>query len=1559
VKSNIGHTLAAAGVAGVIKMVMALGRGRLPRTLHVDRPSPHVDWSAGAVELLTEPMDWPETDGRPHRAAVSSFGISGTNAHVILEQAPATDATVAEGTDTVNGADGTPVVWPLSARDDAALRAQAEALEAFATGTEVDLQAVAESLATTRAVLERRAVAVGADRAELAAGLRQIALGEQSPRTAVGSVLDSTRTVLVFPGQGSQWNGMALELYDTAPVFRDKLDACAAALAPHTDWQLLDVLRGTPGAPPAERVDVVQPTLFAIMVALAELWQEYGLRPDAVAGHSQGEIAAAHVAGALSLEDAARVVALRSKAITALADTGGMASVPASAERAAELIARWDGALYVAAVNGPGSTVVSGTAEAIGELVEHGEEHGLRIRRVPVDYASHCPHVEVLEAVLAEVLAPITPRETQIEFRSAVTGAALDGRELGAEYWYRNLREPVRFDRATAGLLADGRRLFVECSPHPVLLYGLQETIEDCGLDRGRGRAAAIESLRRDDGGLGRFLTSVGQAFAYGAPVDRARLFGLCDSGADADASPGTTRRIELPTYPFQRRRFWLEAPEETGDAAGLGLEAAGHGLLSAAVEGVEEGSFVFTGRISARSHPWLRDHAVAGTALLPATAFLDLAGFAAARVGAAGIGRLALEAPLVLPADGAVQLRLTVGAPAEDGTRPVAVHARDERDSSGATTPDGRSPSGWTRHAAGLLDPAAAPSPSPAAAGLSSWPPAGAEPVDLTGLYAGLAELGLEYGPAFQGLRAVWRLGAEVLAEAELPAGQGPAEPGGDGYGVHPALFDAALHALALARDADANSDTDTDAGGRTVPLPVHWADATITGRSARVLRARLTPLDADTVRLVGTDDAGRETVRVEGLTVQSVPLDRIAAAAGPARPADLLYGIGWQPLPEAGPAAQTTTTTTTTGRWTVTGGELGDQIAAQLSFAGVEVEVVSQIDAPSTRGPLPDGIIVCGDSLTGAPGRGGKTDADTAARTHKAVEQLARIAAQWAERGARIVVATQHAQTTGAGDGAPDPAQAALWGLIRSAQSEYPGRFTLADLDDRLESAAALPAALGGGEPQLAVRSGAVSVPRLGRAAAAGGLTAGPVAAAFTAPWDVDGTVLITGGTGVLGRLVAERLAATGRARHLLLTSRRGPLAAGTAQTVERLAQLGADAEVVACDTADRGAVDALLAAIPADRPLTAVIHAAGTLDDAALASLTPERLHAVLRPKVDGAWTLHQATAKLGPVAFVLFSSFAGTAGSAGQSAYAAANGFLDGLAAARRADGRPAVSLAWGLWDPASEMTGALAEAGRARMARSGLLPLSAELGLDLFDVALELDRAYVAPVALDKTGLHAAARAGALPPILADLAPAAREAAAGPAADHRELARRLAGAAPADRGRIVLDLVLGIAAHVLGHGGADGIEPDRTFTQLGFDSLTALRMRNALTEATGLAVPATAIFDHPTPAAVAAFLTGQLTAEPDPGEAAAQETAAALGLIDELGRTLSGASDSAVRRTAAARLRRLLVDLADSGDQADAASAADSLEAELEQQLESAEAADIFAFIDNELGRAHS
>ncbi|MBL1103923.1 SDR family NAD(P)-dependent oxidoreductase [Streptomyces sp. 5-8] len=549
VKSNIGHTQAAAGIAGVIKMVMALRHGRLPASLHIEAPTPHVDWSAGAVALLTDGVPWPR-GSRARRAGVSSFGISGTNVHAILEEAPeepeAAEALSDPGApfEAVDAPAG-PVLWPLSAKTPQALRAQAAALRAHLDGQAAPGAAdVGLSLATTRAAFAHRAVLIGDDRPALEAALDTLARNAPAEAVVQGRAAGDAERVFVFPGQGAQWAGMAVELLDSSSVFRERMHECAAALDAVTDWSLLDVLRAVPGAPGLDRVDVVQPVLFAVMVSLARLWESYGVRPTAVVGHSQGEIAAACVAGGLSLPDAARIVALRSQALTAISGLGGMVSVALSAEGVRALPC-WDERLDLAVVNGPSSVVVSGEPAALEELVAVCTARDVRAKRIPVSYAAHSAQVEAIRERLLEALDGIEPRAGEVPFYSTVTGELLDTRELDAGYWYRNLREPVQFEQAMGTVLKRGHTLLFEISPHPVLSVGAQEAIDALG-----GSGAVVGSLRRGEGGPRRFLTSLAQAYTLGAPVDWRVVF----------AGSGATR-TELPTYAFQHERYWLTAP--------------------------------------------------------------------------------------------------------------------------------------------------------------------------------------------------------------------------------------------------------------------------------------------------------------------------------------------------------------------------------------------------------------------------------------------------------------------------------------------------------------------------------------------------------------------------------------------------------------------------------------------------------------------------------------------------------------------------------------------------------------------------------------------------------------------------------------------------------------------------------------------------------------------------------------------------------------------------------------------------------------------------------------
>ncbi|MEE4592906.1 SDR family NAD(P)-dependent oxidoreductase [Streptomyces sp. DSM 41524] len=1830
-KSNIGHTQAAAGVAGVIKMVLGMRHGVLPRTLHLDEPSPHVDWSAGGLRLLTDEMPWPET-GRPRRAAVSSFGMSGTNAHAVLEAAPL-DEVPGHGVDDDAPAEGLPEItpWVISGRSDTAVEAQAGRLLTQVRGYgEVSPADVGLSLATTRSVFEHRAVVLAGDGDGLINGLSGLAEGNTAPGVVRGMATARDHAVLVFPGQGSQWVGMAAGLLESSPVFAERMGECAAALAPFVEWSLVDVL-SDPAA--LERVDVVQPVLWAVMVSLAELWRSYGVEPAAVIGHSQGEIAAACVAGALSLEDAARVVALRSKALRALSGLGGMVSVSLSVGEVRERLGRWGERLSVAAVNGPSAVVVSGDADALDELLAGCEADEIRARRIPVDYASHCAHVEAIEGELRQALGGIAPRSSSVPFYSTVIGGVLDTAELDAGYWYRNLRQTVRFDEAVRALLADGFQVFVEASAHPVLTMGVEQTAEDHGT-----RVTAVGSLRRDEGGLERFMTSLAEAYVGGASVDWARLF----AGTGA-------KRVDLPTYAFQRTHFWLEseAPDAAGDVASVGLDSAGHPLLGAAVPLPGSDGFLLTGRLSLRTHPWLADHAVLGRAILPGTAFVELASRAGDAVGCDRLEELTLEAPLVLPDEGAVQVQLVVSGPRQDGQRELSVHARRD-DAPNAS---------WTCHAKGVLalNSSAIDGTTGPAAELKAWPPAGAEAVETAGFYEDAAATGLAYGPVFRGLRAVWRKGDEVFAEVALPE-ESRAEAAR--FGLHPALLDTALHAWLVCAASRPEKDG--------IRLPFVWSGVSLHATGASSLRVRLAPAGTDGMSVLVADAAGTPVATAEALVTRPVSEAQLASSTDDG---ESLYRVEWI-------AAPTTASVPATDRCAVAGPDpFGLTRALKAADGSVEEHADLAALAAHVRSgaPVPDLVFVTVSSTSGE---------DVVPAAHAVAHRTLDMVRSWlAEDGfaaARLVFITRGALATEDGEDPRDLAAAPVWGLVRSAQAEHPDRFVLLDVDGAEPSLTVVHQAVSTGEPQLAVRGAEVLVSRLAPGVAKGVLTPpdgtaawrlepsgagtlegltpatatdatrelgahevrvavratglnfrdvlisldmypdeammggegagvvvatgpgvaslavgdrvmglwsggfGPLAVvdhrtlvripdgwSFTeaasvpvvfvtalyalrelaglrrgesllvhsaaggvgmaavrlarawgvevfataseTKWDVlrglgldeahiassrtlefearfrdsssgrgvdvvldslsgefvdaslrllgeggrfiemgktdvrsadavaaahpgvryrafdlgeagparigemlaeivdlfergvleplparvwdvrrapeafrfmsqarhvgklvlsvpaapdpEGTVLITGAGGVLGGLIARHLVAERGMRRLLLVSRRGRAAGSMAALEAELTALGASVTVAACDVADRDALADLLADLPDGHGLTGVVHAAGILDDGTVASLTPERLDAVLRAKVDGAWHLHELTRRFDMAMFTLFSSTAGVLGSAGQANYAAANTFLDGLAQRRRAMGLPGVSLAWGLWAERTGMTGHLGQADLSRMTRAGLVPFPTEEGLRLFDTAGRLAEGLVVPARLDLGHLAAAADTTPVPPLLSGLVrrpitPRRASAQEDPGTQEAPLARRLAGLSQGERQRTLLRLVQEHAATVLGHGTAAAVVTDRGFLELGFDSLTAVELRNRLNAATGLRLPATLIFDYPTPAALAGHLGEEIApvAADDPSDVATE--------LDRLEAALLGtdpATDDTTRAMVADRLKRLLSQW--DGDRGGPAPdgpaggpATGSGDADdVAEHLETAAADELFAFIDQEFG----
>ncbi|MER8114435.1 type I polyketide synthase [Streptomyces sp. NPDC094031] len=1328
-KSNIGHAQAAAGVGGIIKMVMAMRHGVLPRTLHVDEPTPHVDWSAGDVRLLTEAVDWPVHDG-PRRAAVSSFGVSGTNAHVIVEQAPAPVESEPAP------ASGSVVPWVLSAKSDTALRAQASRLLSFlgaegAEGNGLRPEDVAFSLATSRAALDRRAVVVGAHPAELRQELEALASGAASVGSAVGG-----KVGFLFSGQGSQRLGMGRGLYEAYPVFAAAYDEVCGLLDAPVDVD----------AESLHQTGSTQPALFAVEVALFRLLESWGIRPDYVAGHSVGEIAAAHVAGVLSLEDAAKLVSARAALMQALPGGGVMVAVQATED---EVLPYLTDGVGIAAVNGPQSVVVSGTEDAVAGIAETFREQGRKTSRLKVSHAFHSPLMDPMLEEFAEAIGGLTFDEPRIPVVSNLTGGLAE--PYTPSYWVRHVREAVRFADGVRTLHELGVTRFVEIGPGGVLSALAQGCADDI---------VTVPTLRADRPEPYAITAALGLLHTYGVSPDWQALL------------PGG-RRVDLPTYAFQRERYWLDVPRASGDVRAAGLGPADHPLLGAAITTADSDGVLLTGLLSLETHPWLADHAVHGTVLLPGTAFVELAIRACDETGCGWIEDLALEFPLVVPEREGVTLQVAVGAEDEWGRRQLSVHSRT-----------GAGP--WLRHATGVLSSASAPP----AVDPGSWPPAGAEPVDLTDFYAGTAAVGLEYGPLFQGLRSVWRAGDDVYAEVELPE-----EPAADAtaFALHPALLDAALHALA--------------AGG-LVPLddgpalPFAWSGVFVQAAGAAMVRVKLSRTASGSFTLAVADGAGEPVASVESLTLRTVSTEQLRDVGGGDQQ---LFELEWTPcaLPAAAEAVP---------------------IETVADFAALRESEGSRAAAVVVPCPVGSG-----------------TQAD---RVHRVTDEVLALVQGWLaqERAGRLVLVTRPGELV----------HAAVWGLVRSAQSEHPDRFVLAEAEDTDEVVRVLPAVLAADEPQFAVRGGEVCVPRL-------------VKVTGTVPDTPDfgaGVVLLTGASGALGGLVARHLVAEHGVRSLLLLSRRGAEAPGAVELEAELTAWGAEVNWAACDAADRDA----LAEVLSGTPVTAVVHTAGVLDDGVIASLTPERMAKVLRPKVDAVLNLHELTGELS--AFVVFSSVSGILGSAGQGNYAAANTFLDAFAGFRRDQGLPATSLAWGLWEQNGGMADRLDQADLTRLKRVGLAPIAVDEGLRLFDAALALDRATVAPLRLDPGGLQ-----GTVPSVLRGLVRVAPVRRAARSAPKGSLGERLGGLPVAEREQVVLDLVRAEVAAVLGHASARAVQPEHAFQDAGFDSLTSVELRNRLNAATGLRLPVTLVFDHPTPAALSRFLLAETLGVQERPEAA--------------------------------------------------------------------------------------
>jgi acyl transferase domain-containing protein/acyl carrier protein len=1483
VKTNIGHCEAAAGIAGLIKVALALKHSEIPASLHFREPNSLIPFDELPLRVQTKLGPWSTESGLP-LAGVSSFGFGGTNAHVVLQQKPKSPA------EHYPPASKSCYLLPLSARTTEALQAAARSYSHFLASAEFPLHDICYSASVRRNHHNYRMAVAGDSAQQLVDGLEAFLKGETRTGLSSGHKVSAVRrkVVFVFSGQGSQWFGMGRTLLHQEPVFREVIERCELALRRHTNWSLIAELAGTDAAESRlNEVDVIQPALFAIQIALAALWRSWGIEPSAVVGHSMGEVAAAYVAGALSLEDAARVICSRSSLVKRTIGKGAMASVELSIEAARSAISGYEDRVSIAVSTSPTSTVLSGDPLALAEILEQQKARDVFCRMVKVDFASHSPQMDPLRVELLNALREVRPRTASLPIYSTVLGSVADGSELDMHYWARNLREPVLFSESVRRLLEDGHDIFLEISPHPILLSGIQQ-----GLNHQAKEGIVLASLRREEDEKSAILRSLGALYSFGYAVDWERCF------------PEKGASVRLPSYPWQRQRCWLEfgtglneRPEQIPAETGTRHPLLGRHFRSAEGAGADYWEF----RLDKATRPFLNDHRIEGIAALSASVYLEIASAAAREVLRSAPEQIAISDEIRITdvhfhralfiADAVSPTMQVIAVKAVDGAVSFQIYSCPE--------PSGESAKPWILHASGKVSARHVDGLLPAAEAESfvEFQHRCREKVSRADYYRQLDQNGIQYGPFFQSITQLWFDGKDVLGELQIPT-----EEGADSstYHLHPAVLDGCLQVLGAAIATEAKRD-----GKQGICIPTRIDTILIHRRPGAHLWCRARVLDGDSKDIAGElqllDEAEQVLVEIQGVHFESP--DNEARRGLNENVDNWLYELKWQPKGRAASVPAPSV-----GSWIIfadsdgIGQMLRQILEAQggkailvsrgIAYERVDdwhvrirpdrtedvrklLESVMDPDGPGCRGivHLWSLDVSCREDATASSMEAAQTLG--CLNVLQVVQEMAH--ARWSTQP-RLWLVTRGSQAAGDDSLPVEVAQAALWGLSRVIAQEHPTLWGgIVDLEPKSHrrnlAAHQLWEEISNpdGEDQLAFRHGQRMVARLARKRQA-------IARKTPLQWRADASYLITGGLGDLGLKVARWMVEQGARRLILLgraklppRSRWNSLESGShlarqTAAIRELEDLGASVHLGSADVADEQQLSAFIEQFQAEGwpAIRGVVHAAGVLQDGLLSKLDSAAMNMVLRPKMLGGWLLHRLLRKAPLDFFVVFSSAGSLMGQPGQGNYAAANAFLDALAHHRKDLGLPALSINWGAW---AELGFAETAGGRSltsRLALLGIRSMQPERALEAMGRLIREGTPQAAAIPVDWSKYREFYPSGTVPAFLSELAD---EAATTPSQAVRRVEMRdaILDADPGQRLQLLQTSLSKQVARVLGLSPSQ-LDIQQPLTNLGLDSLMAVELKNRISTDLGVNVPMVKFLQGFSVAQAATQLLGQLIAE---------------------------------------------------------------------------------------------